>query len=268
MSGLLPLKSGKILCSNVHYFYYDADCFFTHMQENGWREAELYLGTPHIFIDSNVIDDFAQIPLLAFKHNVRITDVHPETISFRYHLCSLDAAWNQSSLQTYRNVIRYASQIGAESVNTNLTGAFRDLDQEKIFARLRQNLQHLAVYAEEKRVFLTLEAESSHYEGFICNLAQIQRLDTEIDSPVLRFGVNVDALEDAGETLVDWEKAFGDRIRYLRFSSIESFRKMYPQLNGTAWLSRRIIFSFQDDCYLEQPYVFDRMLKEAVYGVD
>ena len=99
-------------------------------------------------------------------------------------------------------------------------------------------------------------------------MAQIQRLDTEIDSPALRFGVNVDALEDAGETLADWEEAFGDRIRYLRFSSIESFRKMSPQLKETAWLSRQIIFSFQDDCYLEQPYVFDRMLKEAVYGAD
>ena len=153
MSGLLALQNGKILCSNVHYFYYDADCFFTHMQENGWGEAELYLGTPHIFIDSNVIDDFAQIPLLALKHNVRITDVHPETISFRYHLCSLDAAWNQSSLQTYRNVIRFASQIGAESVNTNLTGAFRDFGAKKKFSQVLGKTFSIWLFMRKKNEF-------------------------------------------------------------------------------------------------------------------
>ena len=262
------LKVRNVVCSNVHYFYYEAARFFENMKEAGWTSVEFYLGTPHIFVDGNLIDDFNQIPLLASEHRVKITDIHPETISFRYNLCSLDRMWNQSSLRAYRNTICYAARIGAESVNTNLIGAFRDLDQKRIFANVAKNIIQLADYAKQKHILLTLETESPKYEGFICNLEQMQRLDAEVNNPALWFGINMDALKDAGETLNDWENAFGERIRYLRFSSIEDFQKIWPKLCGTVWEQKRILFFFNDDHYLEQPFMFDRKLREAIDGTD
>lgn len=238
------------------------------MKENDLEEIELYLGTPHIFIDGTVIDDFAEIPLLAAQAGVRITDVYPETVSFRYHLCSLDKDWNRSSVNMYRNAILYGARIGAESVNTNLTGAFRDLDQTEIFENLVQNLKELAAYAEEKGIFLTLEAESPRFEGFITNLSQMKELDFRIPNSALRFGINIDALTDAEESLEEWREAFGDRIRYLRFSSVESFRNIWGKICQAKQKTEKLIFFFNDDRYLTQPMEADKVLKEAGYGFD
>ncbi len=231
-------------------------------------EAEIYLGTPHIFIDGNVIDDFAEIPRLAAEHHVKITDVHPETVSFRYHLCSLDEEWNKSSVSMYKNAILYASQIGAESVNTNLTGAFRDINQSEIFESLVRNLQELAMFAEQNHVLLSLETESPRFEGFITRLKQMKELDARVDSPALRFGINITALLDAKESIEEWQEEFGDGIRYMRFSSIEEFQSMQGSLRGYVGKPDRKIFFFNDDCYLDKPMDVDKALKEAIYGTD
>ncbi|MGN0658986.1 MAG: sugar phosphate isomerase/epimerase family protein [Emergencia sp.] len=258
----------NIVCSNVHYFYYDAEFFFCRMREAGWTQAELYLGTPHIFIDGNVIDDFLKLPELADRYGVKITSVHPETISFRYNLCSPDARWNQKSVQAYRNCIDYAASLGAAGVNTGITGAFRDLDQSMIFRRTADNLKELALYAQQKGVFLTLETESPQYEGFITTLEQMAELDEHIGCDALRFGLNTDALAAAGETPEEWERRFPGRIRYLRFSSPEDLPAAEEQIRQTGSEEQEMIFFFSDDCYLDEPFEADRRLREAADGTD
>ncbi len=257
-----------IICSNIHYFYYNIESSFANMRENNLTELELYLGTPHIFIDGNVIDDFNRISVLAAQAGVRVTDVHPETVSFRYHLCSLDREWNESSVNMYRNAILYGAQIGAKSVNTNLTGAFKDQNQNEIFENLVKNLKRLAKCAKEKDIFLTLEAESPRFEGFINSLSQMKELDARINNSALRFGINIDALADAKESVNEWREAFEERIRYMRFSSIESFKNTQAQLRQTNANTERMIFFFNDDRYLARPTEVDKMLKEATNGSD
>lgn len=262
-------ETGKnsIIASNVHYFYYDGEFFFQKIKEAGWREIELYLGTPHIFIDGNGIDDFSDLPALARKYGVTIQSVHPETISFRYNLCSLDEAWNRKSLQCYRFCIDYAAALGAGSLHTGIAGAFRDVDQNRIFESVVRNLRDLARYGEEKGVALILETESPEYEGFITTLKQMAQLDAQISSSALGFGLNMDALQSAEETEPQWEAQFGGRIAYRRFSSVAAYqrwKKAGPQETN----DRDHIFYFTDDDCLDKPFEADRLAKEVIYGID
>lgn len=255
----------NIICSNLHYFYYDTDFFFEKMKENGFSCVEMYAGTPHIFIDRKSIDDFSQVKKSADEAGVRITDVRPETMSFRYHLCSLDDEWNESSLAAYKNVIDFAATIGAGSMNTNISGAFRDCAYEIVFDRVCENLKILADYAEKRNIFLTVESESGDNQGFIRTAEQLMNVKKRVASEALRFGINTDALAESGESLGEWKKVFGDKIRYIRFSSLESYLSLRREVTDEKMESADKIFFLMDDKYLDKPQEADRELKENIW---
>ncbi len=254
----------NIICSNVHYFYYDTKFFFKKMQEYGLSRIELYLGTPHIFIDGNVIDDFAGIPQLAEEYGIEIMSVHPETISLRYNLCNLDEQWNQKSLEAYKNCIKYASLIRAKSVNTNITGAFRDFDNKKIFERVAENLKELILYGEEKGIYLTLDTESLDEEGFISSLTQMKNLDECIGNSKLHFGLNMGALNAANETVAEWEKIFRNRIEYIRYTSVSDFLNTEKDHFSLRKKDYDSLLFFDEDCYLDRPFDVDCYLSKVI----
>ena len=249
----------RIVCSNVHYFYYDTEFFFRSVSEAGARQVEVYLGTPHIFIDHAVIDDFDKGKELAEKYGVKIVSVHPETLSFRYGLCYLDDEWNKKSVRAYRNCIDYASWIGADQLNTNVTGAFRDHDQKEIFKRAASNLKEITAYGREKGIKIAVETESPCYEGFLARLSDAKKLSDFVEDENLLFNINYDGMKAAGETLAQWMDTFPERICGIRFSDLESY-EAYQDEQGADIFAGNLLFFPADDCYLEKPQDFDMEL--------
>ncbi len=249
----------RIVCSNVHYFYYDTEFFFSHAAKAGVRQIEFYLGTPHIFIDHAVTDDFDRVKELSEKHGVKIAAVHPETLSFRYGLCYMDDEWNKKSVKAYKNCIDYASRIGVRQLNTNVTGAFRDQNQEEIFKRAADNLKEIAAYGREKGVKVAAETESPYYEGFLTRLSEAEQLSDYIGDENLEFNINYDGMKAAKETVRQWTDKFPGRIRGIRFLDLESYEAYRAEQNGDIF-ERSFLFFPADDSYLEKPQEFDKAL--------
>lgn len=253
----------RLVCSNVHYFYYDTEFFFCHAAKAGVRQVEFYLGTPHIFIDYAVIDDFDKVKELSEKYGVKITAVHPETLSFRYGLCYMDDDWNKKSVKAYRNCIDYAALIGVSQLNTNVTGAFRDRDQKEIFKRAVGNLKEIAAYGRKKGVKVAVETESPYYEGFLARLSEARQLCDCIEDENLLFNINYDGMKAAGETIMQWMDTFPGRICGIRFSDMESY-EAYETEQGADVFDGKFLFFPTDDCYLERPQDFDAALFRRV----
>lgn len=249
----------RIVCSNVHYFYYDTEFFFRHTARAGARQVEFYLGTPHIFIDYAVIDDFDKAQELSEKYGIKIGAVHPETLSFRYGLCYMDDEWNKKSVKTYQNCIDYAARIGAGQLNTNVTGAFRDQDRERIFSRVVSNLREITEYGRKKGIKIAVETENPYYEGFLARLTEAEELSDRIRDENLLFNINYDGMKAAGETLAQWMNTFPGRICGIRFSDLESY-EAYETEQGTDGFDGSFLFFPTDDCYLEKPQDFDMAL--------
>lgn len=246
----------ELIGSNVHYFYYDTEYFFQSMMRSGYSAVELYLGTPHIFIDSHVIDDFCNVKKIAEKYGIQIKSVHPETISLRYSLCQPDDRWLSRSVQAYKNAVDFAAGIGAESVNTNLTGAGRDLDFALSWKQMSGAVKEVAEYSGERGVNLILETESSEFEGFVTNIEMLEKLLDEIDDDSIGVGVNVCAMKAAEEDFKDWEESFGAQCRYIRVGNMEEKQEAVNWINlqKRSW---EIIHYPTDDRYLDHPGKFD-----------
>lgn len=253
----------RIVCSNVHYFYYDTEFFFEHAAKAGVRQIEFYLGTPHIFIDHAVIDDFDKVKELSEKYAVKIAAVHPETLSFRYGLCYMDDEWNEKSVKAYRNCIDYAARIGVSQLNTNVTGGFRDRDQKEIFGRVVSNLKKISAYGREKGVVIAVETESPYYEGFLSRLSEAKQLSDLIEDENLLFNINYDGIKAAGETLTQWMNTFPGEICGIRFADLESY-KAYQAEQKTDTFEGKLLFFPIDDRYLDKPQDFDMALFRRV----
>ncbi len=259
--------SNRVICSNVHYFYYDTETFFQSMQKNGLKNVELYLGTPHIFIDGNMIDDFSRVTHISERYGIEILSVHPESLSHRYNLCSLDEFWNEKSLQAHKHCIDYAAENHIAQMNFNIAGGFRDVDEQLLCSRISENIKTLVRYAEEKGVNLVLETESPAYEGTVTTLDFAQRLDQYTGGEILSFGLNLDALEYAGETAEDWERCFPGRIRHIRVSDMDMLKEWKANQVGKDCTYDIIVFPTSES-HLEVPFDTDSMVREILYGID
>lgn len=222
----------RILGSNVHYFYYDAAFYFESMAKAGYSEIEFYLGTPHIFVDGHLIDDFCCIKELADRAGIGITAVHPETISLRYSLCQPDDEWRSKSIAAYKNAVDFAVAVGADYVNTNLTGAARDLPFDLNWGRTKAAVEEIADYAWRKGTELVLETESAEYEGFVTSLDLLESLLREAGNDGVGAGINLTAAKAAGEHLADWELRLGDRCRYVRVCDVTEKEEAINWITG------------------------------------
>lgn len=256
-------NTDRIVCSNVHYFYYDTEFFFRHAARAGIRQVEFYLGTPHIFIDHTVIDDFDRVKELSEKYDVKIVAVHPETLSFRYGLCYMNDEWNEKSVKTYQNCINYAARIGVSQLNTNVTGAFRDQDQKEVFRRAAGNLREIVAYGSEKGVKIAVETESPYYEGFLARISEAEQLSDYIRDENLLFNINYDGMKAADETIAQWMDTFPGRIYGIRFTDLESYI-VHREKRKAAAFEGKFLFFPTDDCYLEKPQNFDMELFERM----
>lgn len=247
-----------ILGSNVHYFYYDAGYYFESMAKAGYSEIEFYLGTPHIFIDGRFIDDFCGIKELADRAGIRITAVHPETISLRYSLCQPDDEWRSKSIAAYKNAVDFAVAIGADYVNTNLTGAARDLPFDLNWSRTIEAVEEIADYACRKGTELVLETESAEYEGFVTSLDLLESLLRELSNDKVGTGINLTAAKVAGESLTDWKLRLGDKCRYVRVCDVTEKKEVINWIIGNQqpW---KIIYYPMDDQSLDRPESYDQL---------
>ena len=208
--------------SNVHYFYYPIEFCLQKLASAGFHEMELYLGTPHIFIDRNIVDPFADIFSLARENEICITSVHPETISFRYTLCNPDPDWNRKSILAYRKCIEFASDNGIHTLNTDISGCFRDCDQDDVFAQVYGDLRELADVAADKDVHIVLETTGREFQGFLTDISSLHCLFGKLSEEypeVFLAGLNWDSMLAADETPDAWFSLFGEKLQYIRFGN-------------------------------------------------
>ena len=239
------------IISNIHYFYYDIEYFFKTVKKSGFDKVEFYTGTPHIFIDGNIIDDFESAFETAHKNGVEIVAIHPETMSFRYSLCRLEKEWNQKSLNAYLNNVEFAAEHGCRYIHTDISGAFKDDDEKSIRSNVVSNLNIIAEKCEENGIVLVLECMSEDNQGYISTINQLRRLINQIEAEVM-VGINYSALRTASETLEQWFREFGNQIKYIRVSDLDELENIREYVEKQK-LELDIIHYPLDDCFLENP---------------
>ncbi len=255
--------------SNVHYFYFPAEYCLRNLSTAGFREMELYLGTPHVFIDRNCTDEFDDIFSLAEKHGVRISSVHPETISFRYTLCHPDPEWNEKSVLAYERCVDYAAARGISALRTDIAGSFRDLPQQAIFTQVYHNLVRLAGYALERGVSVSLETTGRNYQGFLTDLPTLEHLLDMLDKAcpdVFDVGLNLDSIFEANETADSWMETFGGRIRYIRLSNPNNLSGICQRVSKYGFRGSLQFYPLDDDSLLA-PADADRRFMECAETV-
>lgn len=253
------------ILSNIHYFYYDTDYFFKSIRDSNFNDVELYTGTPHIFIDGYVIDDFDKVFETAKKYNVNIVAIHPETLSFRYSLCRLDEEWNRKSLNAYLNNVEFAAEHKCKFVHTDLTGVFRDDNQEDVKKRVADNLNVIGERCKEKGITLVLETAGRDNQGFISTISQLKYILDLVDFDVM-VGVNYTALREADETLGQWLDEFDQKIKHVRVSDLKEAWEIKNFLENKE-VDIDVIHYPLEDYFLENPTEYNERVGES-HGIN
>lgn len=244
--------------SNIHYFYYPLEHCFRKLAEIGYREMELYLGTPHVFVDRSVCESFADIGRLQNEYGIRITSVHPETISFRYNLCSPDDEWRNRSIAAYCGAIDFAEKHGIGRLNTEINGVFRDLPRAETEERVLAAMEEILAYGQQRGVTIALETESRTFQGFLTERGELERFASRLTVPPA-VTLNCDAAAEAGESMEDWFRTFGDRISLIRFGAGERIREIRDAAAANGYRGEYLYYP-TDDQYWDEPNAADRAM--------
>lgn len=215
-------KDGMYLAAmNSNYRFYDIRAFFESVAHNGYSACELWCGPMHLYFDSYVCDDIANVKQLAATAGVKIIGLCPsQTNPKPWNMAAQTPTQQQRTYAYFCNAIDAAEQLGAHYVTVTSGWACYDEVRRSAWDRSCKLMGRLAAYAQEHHVVLALEALQPQESTLVTNVYQLERYIREVNHPALKVCLDFGAMTAAYETVTEYFTAFGTEIVTCHFCDV------------------------------------------------
>jgi len=218
MANCTPLGLARLTSSNIHYKYYPFEYFLDTQASLGFRNIELYLRPPHVWIDWQKSEDMATLRQELEKHGLSAPVLRPECDSQRYMLCAADSERLRRSVIYFEHCLDAAVELGAELLSVNASGAYQDELYKVAFARAVEQIGDLCRKAASRGLKIALESFCPKDSIIDNSLAEIKKLIDAVDHPALIATLDTVSMSEAGETIPQWFEVLDGKIGYIRLS--------------------------------------------------
>lgn len=214
---MITVERARLAGMNMHYKFRSLEYFLKTQRELGLETMEMWCARPHF-----LLDDYGREDGRAFKNKVNsygltVGAFSPECTVYNYNLCAWEETAARHSMGYFMNGILAAAEAGAPVMVINGCGGARDEEKERIFDRAVRRLRKLAAEASDRGVVLAVETVRPDDSPVFHSLPELSRLLDAVDSPQVQACLDLTAAGLAGETMEDWFKVLGKRIRHIRF---------------------------------------------------
>lgn len=216
------MKAGRIerrrfAGMNQHYKKYPLEFFLDAQQRIGFETIELWLGTPHFWLDSISYDDCRLVGRKVKARGLRVVAVTSPSLGYQYQYSPREASHVEKSFRYFSNGIRAAAELGAGIMTVNSGWGYANGDAREAFERSASLIARLCDVAASEGVALALEPLTPLESNLVTDLASAKRMFDEIAHPALKVMVDTVATGCAGETTAQWLEAFGPDLVHMHF---------------------------------------------------
>ncbi len=208
---------------SVQYVQYSFSYYLDSMEKCGLTKVDLWGGAPHYCRLDHTCTLQAEHRIVQLRREIEDRGMHiviytPETLSYPFSYSTPDPALRGRTIDYMKFAMEDALAFGTDRVFLNTGCHPRDLDRSEGWKRTADSFRALCDHAERLGVKLVLEQLQPYESNLVLNLSDIKRMLSEVDSPALRFCVDLVAMEVAQDTLEDFCQSIGDRLEWVHYS--------------------------------------------------
>lgn len=247
---------------NQNYRQYSYDYFLESMRLAGYQSVELWLGAPHIWIDSRGWDQAKEIAKRTRRAGLEIVSVTtPSGGAFQYQYAAQEMFHRERSIAYFQNGVHMAAELGAPIMTVNSGWGYWTDREEDAVKRSVDILGAVCHAAERDGVTIALESLTKKESLIGSRIDQIEYLVKEIESPALKVMVDLTASWHAGEPAQMWFDRFGEKLVHYHFQDgdfLESSDGHYIWGNGE--------YCLEDELSCLRRNHYTGILTQEIYG--
>ena len=207
----------NIAAMNQHYKNFSLEYFLNAQYELGIEAIELWLSAPHFALDHLSYDDCKRTLKLLNKRNQKVIAVTCPSFDYHYQYAHDNVNFRKKSIEYFKNGIRVASSLGAKYMTANSGWGNKLIDVAEAWKNSQETMSEVLKFAEKKGVIIVMESLVKEETNLANTLENTKKYYYEINHPNLKIMVDTVAVYEAGETLEDWFKVFGEDIKHMHF---------------------------------------------------
>ncbi len=212
------MRRRQIAGMNQNYRQYSYRYFLESMNLAGYQSVELWLGAPHVWVDSGGWNQAREIARETRRAGLEIVSVTtPSGGAFQYQYAAQEPFQRKRSIAYFQNGVHMTAELGAPVMTVNSGWGYWTDREEEAFAKSVEILGAVCRAAEEDGVTIALESLTKKESLIGCRIDQVERLVRTVGSPALKVMVDLDACWYSGETAQQWFDRFGEDLVHYHF---------------------------------------------------
>jgi len=212
------VKRKQIAGMNQNYRQYSYGYFLESMGLAGYESVELWLGAPHVWVDSKGWNHAGAIGRETRQAGLEIVSVTtPSGGAFQYQYAAQEPFHRKRSIAYFQNGVHMAAELGAPIMTVNSGWGYWTDKEGDAFEKSVEILGAVCRTAVEDGITIALESLTQKESLIGCRLEQVERLVKAVGSPALKLMVDLDASWYSGEPAQQWFDRFGTDLVHYHF---------------------------------------------------
>lgn len=256
------MKLKQIAGMNQNYRQYTYDYFLESMKIAGYQSIELWLGAPHIWVDSQDYHCAKEILKQTNRAGLEIVSVTtPSGGAFQYQYGAQESLHMKKSIAYFKNGVRMTAELNARIMTANSGWGYWNEDAKQSMQRTIEILGNVCKEAEKLDVLIALESltKNESLSGYTIN--QVDQIVKEVGSKNLKVMIDLDAIRFARETSTQWFERFGKELIHYHFQDGDY---TIPSEGHYVWGDGE--FYLEKELEIIKKYHFEGILTQEICG--
>lgn len=212
------LNMSQFSAMNILHSRYSLEYFLDGMKEIGFKNIEFWGAAPHYNCIAPQREQQEHIKKLFRDRDLAMICFTPEQCVYPFNIAAKDDLLRELSLGYFMRCIEDAAGFGCEQIMVTPGWGNFDEPAEEGWKRSVDSMGLLLKKAEKEGVRIVYEILQQSESNLVTDLPTLKRMMENFDSPYMNCCVDTVPMCCAGETLADYFREFGGKIRHIHLN--------------------------------------------------
>ena len=209
------MQTDQITGSNFSYQHLSFERFLDDMVTLERTHVELWGIAPHLHIPQLGADDIRRIKRMLRERELSVACLTPEQVAYPVNIASPVDWLRLSSIDMFRRAADLCTELGSPLLFLTAGRGFEDEPRSEAWERSAHSLRSIADYAASRGVRCVLEPLQRVESNLVHSVSDITLMLESVGSDNLDVALDTVAMAAAGETVHDYDAAFGSAVRHV-----------------------------------------------------
>jgi protein FrlC len=215
---LSKLNRNQLVGMNIHYGHYPLLHFLDTMVKYGFRNIELWGGSPHFYVDeTTAASDLLRIKKEAAARDLEIVCFTPEQVIYPINLAAKEIEIRERSIDYFIRCAEAAKELGAPRMLVTPGWGYENEPRQEAWQRAKESLAILSERAEAMNLLLLLEPLTRAESNVISDMTSLKAMLGEVASSHLTGMVDTIPMAESGLTIRGAHEVLKEQLAYIHF---------------------------------------------------